>query len=317
MPQTFYIEADEEIISVIGRLRKSSEEENIFVFPKRALVLQSIVNLRLFQREAQKLGKTIVVVSQDEMGKVLAEKAGVKTRNYSEDFSQKGAHLELTPLPETVRPVVPDERATSENGMLRSDSIGSADFHNSAPLAPATVDAAPAVGRIPAPASVPVTPVTLRVRNAAPPKLTSLNSQRSLDTPTQPERPAPTFPTTAPVVTLSGEAPSVVAPYVPLPEQNTMAQPERGERLKNFYSGTRSEAPAAPAQKDPPDRHPITGKKAHTIFFILGGISLLSFAGVLTFFSCRKNGDPHHAVQGDAKRRYRIARTDGWQYGVG
>ena len=72
MPQTFYIESDEEIISVIGRLRKSSAEKNIFVFPKRALVLQSIINLRLFQREAEKLGKKIVIVSQDEMGKMLA-----------------------------------------------------------------------------------------------------------------------------------------------------------------------------------------------------------------------------------------------------
>jgi len=89
MPQTFYIESDEEIISVIGRLRKSSAEENIFVFPKRALVLQSIINLRLFQREAEKLGKKITVISQDEVGRMLAEKAGIETGNYSEDVSQK------------------------------------------------------------------------------------------------------------------------------------------------------------------------------------------------------------------------------------
>src|SRR3990167_1250626 len=96
MPQTFYIESDEEIISVIGRLRKSSAEENVFVFPKRALVLQSIINLRLFQREAEKLGKKIIIVSQDEVGKMLAEKAGIETESYSEDFSKKAAHLELT-----------------------------------------------------------------------------------------------------------------------------------------------------------------------------------------------------------------------------
>ena len=279
MPQTFYIEADEEIISVIGRLRKSSEEENIFVFPKRALVLQSIVNLRLFQREAQKLGKTIVVVSQDEMGRVLAEKAGVKTKNYSEDFSQKSSHLELAPLPDAVRSVAPVERATSENGMLRSDSIGSADFNNSFPL-PAPGITPLGGGRAPAPAE----PVTLRVRNAAPPKLTSLNSQRVADVPVPAERPAAVTPLPAPAVALSAAQP--VTPYAPFPEQqNNAVQPERGERLKNFYNGTRSESPSVPLpQKNPPQQAtPIAGKKAHTIFFILGGVSVLSFAGVLAF----------------------------------
>ena len=64
MAQTFFIDSDEEIISVIGQLRKSSDPENYFVFPKRSLVLQSAVNLRLFQREAEKQGKKIIIVSQ-------------------------------------------------------------------------------------------------------------------------------------------------------------------------------------------------------------------------------------------------------------
>src|SRR3989344_7933955 len=95
MPQTYYIESDEEIISIIGKLRKSGAEVNYFVVPKRALVLQSIVNLRLFQREAEKLGKKIVLVTQDEMGQNLAKKAGLETEKYSDDFNQKKAHLEM------------------------------------------------------------------------------------------------------------------------------------------------------------------------------------------------------------------------------
>src|SRR3990172_13434699 len=105
MPQTFYIETDEDIISVIGRLRKSPAEENIFVFPKHALVLQSIINLRLFQREAQKLGKKITIVSQDEVGKMLAEKSGILTRNYSEDFFRRDSHLELAAEKNILQPV--------------------------------------------------------------------------------------------------------------------------------------------------------------------------------------------------------------------
>jgi hypothetical protein len=94
MPQTFYIENDEEIISVIGRLRRSSSEENYFVFPKCALVLQSIINLRLFQREAEKLGKRIVIVTQDEAGMLLAEKAGLQAERYTDDFSHAAELME-------------------------------------------------------------------------------------------------------------------------------------------------------------------------------------------------------------------------------
>lgn len=274
MPQTFYIEADEEIISVIGRLRKSSTEENIFVFPKRALVLQSIVNLRLFQREAQKLGKKIIVVSQDEVGRMLAEKAGVETENYSEDFSRKDSHLELTPTPPKDVPQAAVPVQITPQGMLRSDAIGSADFHtsvSSAASAPSQASKSPSPQGEMAP---------LRVRNATPEKLTSLNSQRFAEAPVS-----------ASAATALPAAQIFAAPQPPAasfraavpPSQNAMP-PERGERLKNFYSGTRSmPAPAAPKKELHQKEVSITGKKAHTIFFALGGISLLSLIGVALF----------------------------------
>ena len=52
MHQTFYIDIDEEISSVIDRLDKSVTTENYFVVPGRAIFLQSIVNLKLLKREA-------------------------------------------------------------------------------------------------------------------------------------------------------------------------------------------------------------------------------------------------------------------------
>ena len=84
MPQIFYIEADEEIISVVDRLRKSREHENIFVFPQGAFVLRSIVNLRLFDREAKKRGKTVSIVTTDELGRTMAEKVGIPVRSQLE-----------------------------------------------------------------------------------------------------------------------------------------------------------------------------------------------------------------------------------------
>ncbi len=254
MPQTFYIEADEEIISVIGRLRKSASEENIFVFPKRALVLQSIINLRLFQREAQKLGKKIVIVSQDEVGKMLAEKIGVPTQNYSEDFFRKDFHLEFALDEKVLQPTVNPREIHNE--MPRSDAIGSLDFHVPA------ADPAFVAEKTSSPVSSSQKPATtLRVRNVTPPQLTSLNSKRF---------------ETAP------QAASSIETTASLPK--TPAYAERGERLKNFYSGTRS-APAKPVSQKETDHKPvsISGKKARRIFFVLGAVSLISLAGVALF----------------------------------
>ncbi|MDO8566332.1 MAG: hypothetical protein Q7S04_04065 [Candidatus Moranbacteria bacterium] len=275
MPQTFYIESDEEIISVIGRLRKSSAEKNIFVFPKRALVLQSIINLRLFQREAEKLGKKIVIVSQDEVGKMLALKAGIETESYSEDFSKKAAHLELTaqeknvPLESIAKPVI--------SGALRSDAIGSSNFY--------ATESAPQTKNEPLPSAVETPVSTLRVRNITPPKLTSLNSKRFEGVSLAPQAIRIPLKETEPAVVSSPPLSSARAfaaePYgIPQPQE----QP-RDERLKNFYSNV-PKVTVAPAPKKDLGRGtvPIAGKKAHKIFFILGGISLLSLVSVVLFF---------------------------------
>lgn len=75
----FYIEADEEITSVIDRLRLSTQNKVIFVVPAGAMLLQSAVNLRILAREAQKEGKELVIVTSDEYGQILAQKIGVET----------------------------------------------------------------------------------------------------------------------------------------------------------------------------------------------------------------------------------------------
>ncbi|MDD5396896.1 MAG: hypothetical protein PHW24_02440 [Candidatus Moranbacteria bacterium] len=78
MHQTFYIDIEEEISSVVDRLNKSMSVDNYFVVPKRALFLQSIVNLKLLKREADKVGKKVFIVTQDEIGASMAERSGIE-----------------------------------------------------------------------------------------------------------------------------------------------------------------------------------------------------------------------------------------------
>ena len=170
MAQIFYIESDEEIIGAIGRLRHSEDAENYFVFPKRALILQSIINLRLFQKEAQKMNKTIILVTQDEVGRMLAEKAGIKTEAYSDEFAQKANHLELRA--EDTQHAAIEERAEEllqqeTTPHLKAEAIGSSSFFSQPPktaeeipVPPTPIEVTPTAPVAPVAPVGPVAPVT-------------------------------------------------------------------------------------------------------------------------------------------------------------
>lgn len=85
MHQTFYIDIDEEITSVVERLKKARASEIIMVVPKRALLIQSIINLRLLKKEAEGMGLQLMIVTQDKLGKLLIEKAGILVQQKLEE----------------------------------------------------------------------------------------------------------------------------------------------------------------------------------------------------------------------------------------
>ena len=294
MAQTFYIENDEEIISLISRLRKSPAQENFFVFPKHALILQSIVNLRLFQREADKIGKKIVIVTQDDTGKRLAEKAGVPTESYVENTSeQRTTHLELVP-PEINQSNQKSEMRSippMKKNILRGQDVGSSDFYGATAVDDVTV-------------LEPLSQTTeqiLRIRDASPPKQTSLNSKRVEEeesarqgVPNLPFHPSVTMGKGVTFTMPRTMSPpnvkplSVQIPYTPPP---AAVADGREARLKNFYTGKRENNTAFSPSPDTIHQAgnrstsaPVASKKVGLIFFLLGGISLLSFAGVFFFF---------------------------------
>jgi len=103
MHQTFYIDIDEEITSVVERLKKARASEIIMVVPKRALLIQSIINLRLLKKEAEGMGLQLMIVTQDKLGKLLIEKAGILVQQKLDDADDEivdirdddsGYHLE-------------------------------------------------------------------------------------------------------------------------------------------------------------------------------------------------------------------------------
>ncbi|TAK94825.1 hypothetical protein EPO05_05825 [Patescibacteria group bacterium] len=131
MYQVIYIDIDEEITSIIDRLRKTKSEDIFFAVPKRALILQSVVSLKLLKRESDKAGKHITFVSQDEQERQTVEKAGILTR-----VSLDG--LDATnELKERVSPGVVEEKVLvvkkspqRKNGRKKAEELGTADFYD-------------------------------------------------------------------------------------------------------------------------------------------------------------------------------------------
>jgi hypothetical protein len=74
--KVIYIETNEEITSIIDRIKKTQGRAISVVVPKRAALTQSIVNLKLLKKEANKLDKRLTIITNDKVGKNLASKAG-------------------------------------------------------------------------------------------------------------------------------------------------------------------------------------------------------------------------------------------------
>lgn len=75
--ETIYLDNDEEITSVVDKLKSADSGSLDIVIPKDALLLQSVVNLKILKKQAEGLSKEITVVTQDKVGKKLAEQIGI------------------------------------------------------------------------------------------------------------------------------------------------------------------------------------------------------------------------------------------------
>lgn len=75
--KVIYIEIDDEISTVYEKLGNLKSRHVYIVVPKRAVIFQSIVNLKILKRKAQDDGKTIYFITNDKNGIYLAQELGI------------------------------------------------------------------------------------------------------------------------------------------------------------------------------------------------------------------------------------------------
>lgn len=76
--QIIYVDLDEEVSSVYNRIKNIRKKVIQLAVPRKALLFQSMVNLKLLKDKMNKKGKELVIVTSDRNGRHLAEKAGLK-----------------------------------------------------------------------------------------------------------------------------------------------------------------------------------------------------------------------------------------------
>lgn len=62
---TIYVDVEEEITGIVSKVQNSSKDIVALVLPKRASVLQSVVNMKLLKRTSEQAGKKVVLITSE------------------------------------------------------------------------------------------------------------------------------------------------------------------------------------------------------------------------------------------------------------
>lgn len=77
--QPIYLEPSEEITSVIDKLSATTDRKVAVVVPKNSTLFQSLVNIKLLQKEAKRLDKEVVLIANSKIGERLAAQVGIQS----------------------------------------------------------------------------------------------------------------------------------------------------------------------------------------------------------------------------------------------
>ncbi len=80
MAKIINLKKDAEVTTAVERLWETGEERIYLVAPAGAALLKNVIALKLLKREANRLGKEIILVTKDEIGRELAKRAGLTCR---------------------------------------------------------------------------------------------------------------------------------------------------------------------------------------------------------------------------------------------
>jgi hypothetical protein len=100
-----FVQIDEEITSIFQRIEKLPYKEVYLVVPKRAVLLQSIVNLKILKQKMAELEKEVAIITNDLNGMKLAHQAEIRVFDHWNIDDTAGKVEEHDPETALLKPI--------------------------------------------------------------------------------------------------------------------------------------------------------------------------------------------------------------------
>jgi hypothetical protein len=129
MHKTIYIEADEEITSVIDRVKKEGSPDIFIVVPKNAMLVQGVINLKLLKKESAKMKKNVILVTNDKQAKKVISRIGFEIKEVlsPEEIEEVSQEEEFDEVEKTSLDSI-EELENQERKAVGQREIGSESF---------------------------------------------------------------------------------------------------------------------------------------------------------------------------------------------
>ncbi len=104
MKKVIYVEIDEEVASLYDRVKHLSQKTIYLVVPRKAILFQSLVNLKLLKTQFETAEKKLILVTTDPTGKHLAEQLGlevaarVEVEKIEASAAEEGPEMQIRPI---------------------------------------------------------------------------------------------------------------------------------------------------------------------------------------------------------------------------
>jgi hypothetical protein len=114
-----FVQIDEEITSIFERINEVPYKDIYLVVPKRAILLQSVVNLKILKQKLEEIEKTVAIITNDSNGMKLAHQAEIQVFD----------HFDLRKSKDTK-----DEEKDTNSTLLKPINATSNELDDSNPL---------------------------------------------------------------------------------------------------------------------------------------------------------------------------------------
>lgn len=119
MVKTLYFNIEDDVKSIVARLRAEGEQDFVLVFPRRSYLFSDPLNVKMLKKQLDILRKTASIMTMDERGQAASVEAGFtlreiptrKARTGMGDIAVRSRRAVSEPVPAAVEPQIVEDEA--------------------------------------------------------------------------------------------------------------------------------------------------------------------------------------------------------------